>query len=135
MPGLDVTEQVQIWASDNEDAIVRHAELVDQATINGEKVLMCLYVADLSRKTIDYKNKSAAQAHTLTIYHFPQDRKPESISEDGVGQVHSEGVAIGAQSTHVVMENDYMWIVITITSAAIEADIGDLYFQGSRRMR
>ena len=135
MAGLDETEQAGIWASDNEDSVVRHAELVDQDSINGEKVIMCLYVADLSRKTFDSINKSGAQAHTLKIYHFPFDRRPESISEKGVKQVHSEGVAAGAQSTHVVLENDYIWLIVTITSGAIETKVIDVTFQGSRLMR
>ena len=60
--------------------------------------------------------------------------KPTDTTDDGVKEISGGGigVALGTQSDPIVYDNDYMWLIMTITSGAIEVDIGDGYFQGSR---
>ena len=127
------TEQSGLWSGDNEDSIVRHAERINENPGGVEKVMMVLYVADLRRKAIDYINRSAVNAHTLKVYHFPFNRIPESHTEDGVGEIYSKVVPVASNSDHIVFENDYIWLIVT-SNGADEADIADLSFQGSRNM-
>lgn len=134
MPVIGTPEEPKgIEDSPEIDFINENTEVTDFDMINGEKVAMMVKVISYKEIDIHVVNRSAVNAVTFKVYHCPSPLPPEDTTDDNVREISGGGVvvAVGTMSDPWVGKNNYYWIIITITSAAAENDIVDIYFQGS----
>lgn len=112
---------------------VKRAEEIDIDVTGAEVFVMMINVAELQGKTFKYGNKGAVP-HTLLIYCCPSVTPPGDTTDWDVSEISSGGIVVPATSMSgsLTFNNEYNWLIVTVTGGGVVADVGNLFFQGDR---
>jgi hypothetical protein len=111
----------------------KRASTTDFHTTGAEAILLGpIHVKGLAVMNYFYRNKSAANAHTLKVYHSPSETMPTTMEDGSWKQIYTESVSAASKANPIVFKNDYEWLMVTCNGTA-EADVGDCTFIGSHR--
>ena len=99
--------------------------IADFDTSGSEKVVALIKVLGMDEFNVIYKNKSAANAHTVKVYGTIRNDPPSAVSDAGMKELYSVSVALGTTSDPMAFTTKYVWIVIT-SNGTTETDIADI---------
>lgn len=109
--------------------VVKTAQILDIDPTGSEIVVAVCKTDEFRRKSIEWVNRSASNAHTVKIYGTLKRGMPSALADEDVHEVASQSVALGT-SEILTYADDYYWMIITMNGTA-ETDKADCYLMFS----